>query len=210
METFELSAELRADKGKGASRRLRRAKKVPAILYGVGVEPLALSVDHEELLQHLDHEAFYSHVLTVKIADNQVEKAVLRDLQRHPSKAQVMHLDLQRVSERDAIKMHVPLHFVGEDQAPGVKQGGIVSRQLIEAEVSCLPKDLPEYIEADLASLGIGDTIHLSDLKVPAGVELVALAHGPEHDLPVVTIHHAAVTAAATEEEGGEAEGEGA
>lgn len=207
METFEIIAEVRTDKGKGASRRLRHANKVPAILYGAGKDPVQLSIDHNELVLHLQHEAFYSHVLAVKFGD-QVEKAVLRDVQRHPAKARIMHMDLLRVSESDKIKMLVPLHFLNEESSHGVKQqGGVVSHQLTEVEVSCLPKDLPEFIEVNLIDLSVGDTLHLSNLKLPAGVELVELAHGPEHDLPVVAVHHTKGGAAA-EAETGEGEGE--
>ncbi|HLA74863.1 MAG TPA: 50S ribosomal protein L25/general stress protein Ctc [Gammaproteobacteria bacterium] len=187
-ENFELTAETRNDKGKGASRRLRHANKVPGIMYGGGKTPANLSLDHNELIRHLEHEAFYSHILTVKV-DGQEEKAVLRDLQRHPSKPRILHLDLQRVSATEKLRMRIPLHFVGTEIAPGVKQsGGIVSHLLNDVEVSCLAADLPEYIEADLTNLKLGETIHLSDLKLPQGVELVALGHAHD-DRPVATIH---------------------
>jgi len=187
--SFDLVAEPRNDKGKGASRRLRRAGRVPAILYGGGQDPQALSLDHNLLLQQLDHEAFYSHILNVQVG-GKTQRAVLRDLQRHSTKPTVvMHVDLQRVSETEAIHVHVPLHFMGEDVAPGVKQaGGMVSHEAVEVEVSCLPKDLPEYIEVDVSNMNAGDSLHLSDLKVPAGVTLVELARGAEHDLPVVSV----------------------
>lgn len=186
-ENFELTAETRSDKGKGASRRLRHADKVPAILYGGGKEPTSVTVGHNELIRHLAHEAFYSHILTVKL-DGQEEKAILRDLQRHPSKPRILHMDLQRVSATEKIRMRIPLHFIGADIAPGVKQsGGIVSHLLNDVEVSCLAADLPEYIEADLSNLKLGDALHLSDLKPPTGVELVALAHAD--DRPVASIH---------------------
>ncbi|MGA7800026.1 MAG: 50S ribosomal protein L25/general stress protein Ctc [Gammaproteobacteria bacterium] len=205
---FDLVAEPRNDKGKGASRRLRRAGRVPAILYGGAQEPQALSLDHNLLLQQLDHEAFYSHILSVQVG-GQTQKAVLRDLQRHATKPTVvMHVDLQRVSETEAIHVHVPLHFMGEDVAPGVKQaGGMVSHEAVEVEVSCLPKDLPEYIEVDVSGMNAGDALHMSDLKVPAGVTLVELARGAEHDLPVVSIQ---LRRGAVEEEAAEGEaGEG-
>lgn len=188
--SFDLVADPRDGvQGKGASRRLRRANKVPAILYGGDAEPTSLSLDHSEILQRLRHEAFYSHILTVKLSGRQ-EKAILRDLQRHPSKPQILHMDLQRVSETEAIRVHVPLHFTGGDVAPGVKQGsGVVSHQMVEVEVECLAADLPEFIEVDLSGLQIGEAVHLSEVKPPKGVQLVELMHGTEHDQPVASIH---------------------
>ncbi|HQU17059.1 MAG: 50S ribosomal protein L25/general stress protein Ctc [Chromatiales bacterium 21-64-14] len=186
---FELNAEVRSDKGKGASRRLRRTDKVPAILYGGGTESLPLVLDHNEVLRRLRHEAFYSHILTVKVAGRE-EKAILRDLQRHASRLQILHMDLQRVSETEVIRVHVPLHFTHADIAPGVKQsGGVVSHQVSEVEVECLPKDLPEYIEVDLSQTQLDQTIHLAELTLPEGVALVDLMHGADHDQPVVSIH---------------------
>jgi large subunit ribosomal protein L25 len=186
--SFELNAEPRTDTGKGASRRLRRAGKVPAILYGAGKEPQSLSLLHNELLRNLDHEAFYSHILSVKIGADETQ-AILRDMQRHPSRPVVLHVDLQRVSMTEKLKTHVPLHFRGEDVSPGVKAGGLVSHELIDVLVECLPRNLPEYIEVDISGMGIGDSIHLSELAVPAGVALVELARGEGHDQAVVTIH---------------------
>jgi large subunit ribosomal protein L25 len=186
--SFELNAEPRDARGTGASRRLRRAGKVPAILYGGKEAPLAVSLNHNELLRGLDHEAFYSHILTVNVGGTGTH-AVLRDLQRHPSKPHVMHVDLQRVSATDKLRMHVPLHFLGEDIAPGVKFGGMVMHELVEVEIECLPQDLPEYLEVDISGLHVGDSLHLSDLKVPQGLTLVELARGPDHDLAVVSLH---------------------
>ena len=187
--SFELNAEPRNDTGKGASRRLRRAGKVPAILYGGDEEPRALTLNHNELLRNLDHEAFYSHILTVNVGGAGT-RAVMRDLQRHPSKPTILHVDLLRVSATETLRMHVPLHFLGEDIAPGVKLGGgRVMHELIEVEVECLPQNLPEYIEVDIAGLQLNDSLHLSDLKVPEGVTLVELARGADHDLSVVSIH---------------------
>ncbi|NIP73687.1 MAG: 50S ribosomal protein L25/general stress protein Ctc [Gammaproteobacteria bacterium] len=211
-ETFEVRAELRSDAGKGASRRLRREKKVPAVLYGGDQEPVSLTLTHAELDQHLQHEAFYSHILTVKY-DGKAQKAVLRDVQRHPSKPWVMHVDLQRVSEGEAIRMNVPLHFINEETARGVKQqGGVISHLMTEVEVSCLAKDLPEFIEVDVAGLKVGESVHLSELVLPPGVQLTELAYGAEHDLAVVNISmpRGAVEAAAEAEavETGEGAGE--
>ncbi len=209
--SFELNAEIRNDLGKGASRRLRRSGKLPAILYGAGKDPLPLQMDHDAVMHKLEHEAFYSHILTVKMGGDEV-KAVLKDLQRHPYKPGVLHMDLQRIDESEKLRMQVPLHFVGEDIAPGVKQsGGVISHLVTEVEITCLPRHLPEYIEVDVSGLGVNESLHLSDLALPEGVELVELAHGPEHDLPVVSIHlpRGAVEAAAGEEEAEAGEGEG-
>ncbi len=200
--SFEINAEVRSDMGKGASRRLRREGKVPAVMYGAGQEPLSVTLDHAELLKHLEHEAFYSHILTVKL-DGREESAVLKDMQRHPAKPVVTHVDFLRVSASDKIRMHVPLHFVGGDVAPGVKVGGgMITHNLSEVEISCLPKDLPEFIEVDLSGVELNQAVHLSDIKLPASVELVQLSHGPEHDLPVATIVPTRGGAAAAEEEG--------
>jgi large subunit ribosomal protein L25 len=187
--SFELNAEPRNDTGKGASRRLRRDGKVPAILYGGNEEPRALTLDHNQILRSLEHEAFYSHILDINIGGTGT-RAVLRDLQRHPSRPTILHVDLLRVSATEKLRMHVPLHFLGEEIAPGIKLGGgMVMHELIEVEVECLPQNLPEYIEVDVSGLHLGESLHLSDLKVPQGVTLVELARGEDHDLGVVSIH---------------------
>jgi large subunit ribosomal protein L25 len=213
--SFELNAEPRTDTGKGASRRLRHAGKIPAIMYGGNKNPEALTLNHNEVIRNLEHEAFYSHILTIKVGGSET-RAVLRDLQRHPSKPFVQHMDLQRVSETEKIRMHVPLHFLGEEIAPGVKAGGMISHEIIEVEVECLPKDLPEYIEADISGMDVGDSLHLSDLAIPGGVDLLELARGEGHDLGVVSIHAKRGTEEVEEEaapeaaaEGGEEAGEG-
>ena len=204
MSIFELEAESRTDMGKGASRRLRRDGKVPAVIYGGDTDPQSISLVHSEILKRLDHEAFYAHILTVNI-DGKPSKAVLRDMQRHPAKPLVMHMDFQRVNENQPIRVHVPLHFMGEDIAPGVKAGGLVSHELIEVALEVLPKHLPEYIEVDVSAMNVGDSLHLSDLKLPETGSLVELARGEDHDLLVVSIQARRGTA---EEEEGEA-GEG-
>ena len=186
--SFELTAESRTDTGKGASRRLRHAGKIPAIIYGSGKDPQALTLSHNEVLRNLEHEAFYSHILSIKI-DGSETRAILRDLQRHPSRPVILHMDLQRISETEKLKTHAPLHFIGEDVAPGVKEGGLVSHDLTEVSIECLPKDLPEFIEVDISALDIGDSIHLSGLTVPEGVTLIELAHGEGHDQSVVSVH---------------------
>lgn len=198
---FELVAEIRTDAGKGASRRLRRSGKLPAILYGGDKEPVSIMLDHDVVVHQLEREAFFSHILDVRIGGENTEKAILRDVQRHPHKVRLLHIDLQRVSATEKLYMHVPLHFTNEDVAPGVKQGGgIVSHLMSDVEIACLPGDLPEYIEVDVSTLNVGDVLHLSDLKLPPGVEITALAHDEgEHDQPVVSIH---LPRAAVEEEG--------
>jgi len=206
--SFELNAEPRSDMGKGASRRLRHAGKVPAIIYGGSKDPEALTLSHNEVLRSLEHEAFYSHILTVKIGGSETQ-AILRDLQRHPSKAVILHMDLQRVSATEKLKTQVPVHLLGEEAAPGVKEGGLVSHDLTEVAVECLPKDLPEYIEVDISALEIGESIHLSGLTVPEGVTLTELARGEDHDSSVVSIHVKRIVEEVEDEapvaEGGEA-----
>ena len=205
--SFEVNAELRRDLGKGASRRLRRTEKIPAVLYGGGGEAVPLVLDHSKLLHNLEHEAFYTHILSLNV-EGKTERAVLKDLQRHPYKPKILHVDFQRVTDTTRIRMSVPLHFRGEDVAPGVKKsGGIVNHLLTNVEVICLAKDLPEYIEVDLSALEAGSSVHLSDLKMPDGVRVAALLQGPDHDLPVATI---VVPRAAMEEGSAESGGESA
>ena len=202
-EDFIVNAEFRDEQGTGASRRLRRENKVPAILYGGGEPPRMLALNHHEVLKHLDTEAFYSHILTIKVGDKE-QQAVLKDIQRHPAKPRVLHVDFQRVMAGHAIHMHVPLHFVNEKTAPGVKAGGIVDHHVIDVAITCLPKHLPEYIEVDCGTLEIGDSLHLSELKLPEGVTIDALAHGD--DSVVVSVIKPRV---ASEEESAEGEPEG-
>ena len=186
--SFELTAESRTDTGKGASRRLRRDGKVPAIIYGGDKEPQAVTLAHNELLRNTEHEAFYSHILTIKL-DGKESPAILRDMQRHPSKPIIMHMDLQRVDMKASLKTNVPLHIIGEDVAPGVKAGGLVSHDMTEVAIECMPSNLPEYIEVDISALEIGDSVHLSGLTVPEGITLTELAKGEDHDYSVVSIH---------------------
>ena len=187
-QEFDLIAELREDQGKGASRRLRHEGKVPAILYGGGRPPRALSFDHNKVLRQMDSESFYSSVLNIKVRDKS-QAAIVKDIQRHPAKRQILHIDLQRIVEDAEIRMHIPLHFVGDDVAPGVKAGGTVSRLMNDVEVVCLPRNLPEYFEIDVSTMEIDDMLHLSDISLPEGVELVELSHGEGHDQPIVSIH---------------------
>lgn len=191
-ETFEINANPRSDLGKGASRRLRRTGKVPAIIYGAHQEPEMISVDHNEMLTHLQHEAFYSHILTVKLGER-AEQVILKDMQRHPAKPFVTHIDFQRVSADEKLRTHVPVHFVNEATCPGIKQGGVASHHITGLEITCLPKDLPEFIEVDMGAMQMGDIVHVKELKLGAGVEVIHI----DGDTPVVSVHNARV---ATEE----------
>ena len=188
MTDFALNAEARSDLGKGASRRLRRnASLVPAVIYGGDKAPLSVSLVAKDFAKLLENEASYSHVLSLNV-DGTVETVLIKALQRHPAKGFVLHADFIRAVADHKLTTTVPLHFINAESADAVKlQGGEISHTMSEVEVSCLPKDLPEFIEVDLAKVAIGQTVHLSDLTVPAGVELVALAHG--NDLAIANIH---------------------
>lgn len=188
-DAFELEAEARDNVGKGSSRRLRRLEnKVPAIVYGGGSDPVKISLDHDDLWHHLENEAFFSHIITLKVG-SKPEDVLLKDLQRHPAKNRVMHVDFLRVNKNEAIVVNVPLHFINEESCVGVKmQGGRISHQATDIEVRCLPGDLPEYIEVDMQEIETGQVVHLSDVKLPEGVESVALSHGSEHDLAIANV----------------------
>ncbi|MER0170915.1 MAG: 50S ribosomal protein L25/general stress protein Ctc [Nitrosomonas sp.] len=201
---IEISAGKRTLQGKGASRRLRGSGKVPAIIYGGDQEAQSIEMDHNDLYHKLKLEAFHASVLTLDVAGKK-EPVLLRDIQMHPYKQQVLHVDFQRVDKNKKIHMKVPLHFINAEVAPGVKtSGGIVSHILTEVDISCLPDDLPEFISVDLAELTAGHTLHLSDLVMPKGVETVALSKG--ENLPVATI---VIPRSVLSEEAG-AEGSGA
>ena len=193
MAEFELHADLRSGQGKGAVRRLRRSGRIPAIMYGAGKEPMPIELAENLIRRQLSNEAFFSHVLTVKV-DGREEKAVIKSLQRHPATERILHLDLLRVSETQRITMLVPIHFENEEDSPGRRAGGSISHHTTEVEITCLPKDLPEYLAVDTVHMNIGDSIHLSQIPLPEGVEVPALAHGPEHDQPVISIQMSRVT----------------
>jgi large subunit ribosomal protein L25 len=198
---FNIKATVRTDKGKGASRRLRHADKVPAILYGGKGEPVALELDHNKVNNMADFEAFYSHILTLEF-DGKKHQAILKDMQRHPYKPKLTHLDFQRVEKGHKLHTNLPLHFLNETTAKGVKdEGGVVVHHVNDVEITVLPKDLPEYLEVDIAELNVGDTIHLTDLKLPKGVELVELTKGDDHDQAVVSITAPRVEKEETEED---------
>lgn len=188
-QSFEIEATVRQDMGKGASRRLRRMNDlVPAIVYGGAKDATPLSLEHRVVVKALENEAFYSHILDLKV-DGKSEKVVLKALQRHPYKPRIQHMDFQRVSAKQKLTMQVPVHFLNEETSPGVKAGGIVSHHMTEVEIRCMAKDLPEYLEIDLGTTELDTIIHLSDLKLPNGVELTALSHGHDNDQPLASIH---------------------
>jgi large subunit ribosomal protein L25 len=190
-EDFDLVAEIREDSGKGASRRLRREGKVPAIIYGAGRPPRALTFDHNRVIQQLENESFYSSILNIKVGDKS-QAAIVKDIQRHPARPFIMHMDFQRIVEDQEIRMNVPIHLVGADVAVGVKQGGgTVSQMRNEVEVVCLPKHLPEYLDLDITELDLDGLMYLSDIPLPEGVTIPEIAQEEEagQAQPVVSIH---------------------
>ena len=200
MSEHSIKATGRKDEGKGASRRLRHAAQIPAIVYGGQSAPKSIQLEHEKTWIASQNEWFYSSILSLDI-DGQVERVLLRDMQRHPFKQQIMHLDFQRVSENEALRASVPLHFVNVEKSPAGKAADVVvTHELNEIQVSCLPKDLPEFIEVDLSNLNAGDTVHLSQVKLPQGVEVPELKLGADHDVAVVVARMGRVEEAATEE----------
>ena len=209
MVDFALNAKAREDKGKGASRRLRRlANEIPAIIYGGKAEPENISLVHDDVHHALENEAFYSHIIKLSV-DGKAQDVILKDVQRHPAKPKILHLDFLRVDKDQKLSTKVPLHFINEEVAKGVKQGGgIVSHLLTELDIQCLPKDLPEFIEVDLANLDLGEILHISDINMPKGVESVALTHGADHDLPVATVIKPRGAVETEEDEGEESEPE--
>ncbi len=201
-KTHEIKVQRREDEGKGASRRLRHAGLIPAIVYGGDLKPVSIQLDHEEVWLAQQNEWFYSSILDLSL-NGDVQKVLLRDLQRHPFKQLIMHIDFQRVNENEKLNASVPLHFVNEDKSPAGKSAEVVvTHELNEVQVSCLPKDLPEFIEVDLSALEVGNVIHLSDIKLPAGVEIPELKLGKEHDVAVVIAKHGREEAEAPAAEG--------
>ena len=188
--SFTLNAQARTDEGKGASRRLRRLEaKLPAVIYGAGKPAQSITLELKELTKALENEAFYSHVLTINI-DGQPQQAVIKDLQRHPAKNTPMHADFLRIDATHKLTMKVPLHFLNQDTCVGVKtEGGAISIMASDVEIACLPGNLPEFIAVDLKDVHVGTTLHLSDLTLPAGVEIPSLALGHDHDQPIANVH---------------------
>jgi len=183
----EINAEPRKDMGKGASRRLRRSGKVPAIVYGAQQQPQNIELKHLDSMNYAKHEWFFSAILDLKL-EGATQKVLLRDMQRHPFKPEIMHIDFQRVSENEAIRIRVPLHFLNQEKSPAGKTSGVViSHAMTEVFISCLPRDLPEFLPVDLVELKVGDIVHMSDLILPAGVTIPELKLGKEHDHAVVT-----------------------
>ena len=193
MSTFTLNLTSRSDLGKGASRRLRHTNNIPAVIYGGGIDPQSLQMNHDEIMRALEDEAIYTSIIDVNI-DGKVTKAVFKDIQRHAYKPKVLHLDFLRVSANEKIHMHIPIHFLGEENAPGVKAGGQINHNLSDIEVICLGKNIPEFLELDVSALEMGETLHLSDIKLPEGVVSAELQHGAAHDQPVVAIHKSRAT----------------
>ncbi|MGJ8668339.1 MAG: 50S ribosomal protein L25/general stress protein Ctc [Oceanococcus sp.] len=207
MEDFIVNAEPRTAQGKGASRRLRREGKVPAILYGGKGEPANLQIDGYELFHHLENEAFFSHILVVKTPAGE-ERAVLKDVQRHPAKPTVLHVDFLRVVAGQAIKMNVPLHFTNEGSSPATKAGGVIEHLATEVEILVLPKDLPEFIEVDLGALELDVTVHLSEIKLPKGVKLAVFEQGGDDS--GIAVAHKARAVVEDEDEADSADGDAA
>ena len=188
MDEFTLVAESRGDTGKGASRRLRKSEIVPAIVYGAKKEALSIQLKHSDVLKSSSQESFYSQILDLSI-DGKVERVVLKDMQRHPYKPFVMHMDFQRVDESAALTIRIPVHFLNEEDCIGVKQeGGVIARLMTEIEITCLPKDLPESIEVDVANLSVGDAVHLADLVLPDGVEITSMTSGGDGAAAIVQV----------------------
>lgn len=180
-DQYTLQAEARTKRGTGAARRMRRTGKIPAVLYGAGKENVNLALNHKDLLRSMESEAFHSAILSIVTGDGREEQAILRDVQMHPFKPHVLHVDLQRVSARETLHITVPLHIVNEEECKGVRiGGGILSQMMTAVEIACLPRDLPEHLEIDVAELGMNEALHLSDIKLPDGVEIVSLTSGGE------------------------------
>src|SRR5688572_8761626 len=193
--THSISVEKRNDEGKGASRRLRRAGFVPAIVYGGELKPVSIQIQHKDVWHASQNEWFYSSILDLSLGGD-VQKVLLRDMQRHPYRQQIMHLDFQRVNENETLRTAVPLHFLNEDKSPAGKSSEVVvTHELKEIHVECLPKNLPGSIEVDLSELKLGDIVYLSDIKLPAGVEIPQLKLGKDHDDAVVIAKHGRVEA---------------
>jgi len=208
MVDFVLNAKARGDKGKGASRRLRRlANQVPAIIYGSKTEPAPISLLHFDVQHALENEAFYSHIITINVDGAGSEEVIVKDVQRHPAKPTILHMDFLRVDRTQKLHTKVPLHFINEEKSVGVKAGGIVQHVITELDIECFPQDLPEYLEVDVLNLDLGDSLHISDITLPEGVVSVDLSHGEDHDLPVASIIKPR-GGVEEEEEGSEEEGE--
>ena len=200
-DEFKVNAKIRPDKGKGASRRLRHTEQIPAVIYGAGLESVALSIAAKDIEKSASNEAFFAHIIQLNV-DNKSESAIVKALQRHPASSRIMHVDFQRVQMDQAIHVDVPLHFTNEDTCVGVKAGGMVSHLMTSLNIVCLPGNLPEYIEVDVADMAIGMSLHMSELALPKGINIPELAQGTDHDQVVVAV----VSSRAAKEDEEEAE----
>ncbi len=190
-DTITISAEIRQGVGKGASRRLRHSGKIPAVLYGGDKDPVALTLVHQEILHNSVNETFYSSVLQIEVADDKKQQVVIRAMQRHPFKQQIMHLDFMRVSATEVLKILVPIHFIGELESPAGRTSGVViQHQITDVEITALPRDLPEYLEVDLSELEAGEAVMLADIKTPQGVEIPQLAQAEDSEIMVANAIH--------------------
>ena len=204
---FALSARKRDLFGKGEVRRMRRLNdEIPAVIYGGEIEPQSIRLVHKDVMKALEKESFYAHIINL-IIDGKDEEVVVKDIQRHPAKAVVLHMDFLRIKKSTSLNIKIPLHFLNGDICVGVKkQGGIISHTMSELEVKCLPKDLPARIEVDVSHLAVGETLHISNINLPKGVESVALKQGPEYDLPVAVVNKSKGSSAATDSSEGDDE----
>jgi large subunit ribosomal protein L25 len=214
-ETNTIIAEIRKDVGKGASRRLRREGKVPAVIYGGQRDPVSLSLQQEELMHATDSESFFASILEIKVGKDHIQQAVVRDMHRHPFKPVIMHIDFMRVSAEQVLKISVPIHFVGEEESPAGKASGVViQHQMTDVEITALPKDIPEFLSVDLSHMDSGDAVMLSSIVLPEGVSIPALeTEDEDYDTPVANAVHVKESqgtgaAAAAEAEAALAEGE--
>jgi large subunit ribosomal protein L25 len=208
MANFIVEAEVRTGSGTAAARRSRRDGKVPVVVYGGGEDEQYLLVDHNKMIHQLDVEAFHSALVQLHVGDD-LQRAILRDVQMHPFKQQIMHLDFQRVSRKDTITMTIPLHFKGEEDAPGVKlEFGIMTHNMTNIDISCLGSDLPEYVEVDVSGLGMGDAVHLGEITLPEGVEFASTVQEADLELPVASVLAPKKPQTEDDEAGDETEGE--
>lgn len=190
---FEFNAESRSEAGTGPARTLRRVGRIPGVLYGAHQDAEMISLEQREMTKNLEAESVYSQVLTLNV-DGKAQKVILKDLQRHPSTSTILHVDFQRVSQKEKLRVHVPIHFIGESISVGVKKGGVVTHNVVELDVSCLPDDIPEFIEIDLTEVDLGGSVHLSEVTAPSGVEIYLQAHGGgKQDMVIASIQHSKI-----------------
>lgn len=196
---FQINATARQETGKGHARRMRHQDTIPAVVYGAGKDNQSLSLAHNEIVHSLENEAVFSSILTLNI-DGKEESVVVKSVQRHAYKPKIMHVDFLRIKAKDPITMHVPLHFINEEDAPGIKEGGVLTKQINDIEIKCLPADLPEFIEVDLSNLALEATLHLSDIVLPKKVTLTIELH-EDNNQPIAAIHTPKVAAEPVEED---------